>query len=32
MLKLLAAGGVTAAGGYALFEYPPWLNYSWRLK
>jgi hypothetical protein len=28
VLKLLAAGGVTAAGGYALFEYPPWLNYD----
>jgi hypothetical protein len=28
VLKLLAAGGVTAVGGYALFEYPPWLNYD----
>jgi hypothetical protein len=28
MLKLLAAAGVTAVGGYALFEYPPWLNYD----
>jgi hypothetical protein len=27
-LKLLAAAGVTAVGGYALFEYPPWLNYD----
>jgi len=23
---LLAACGVTAAGGYALYEYTPWLN------
>ncbi|MEP7187868.1 MAG: hypothetical protein ABI901_01600 [Roseiflexaceae bacterium] len=28
VLKLLAAAGVTAVGGYALFEYPPWLNYD----
>ena len=28
VLKLLTAAGVTAAGGYALFEYPPWLNYD----
>ena len=28
LLKLLAAAGVTAAGGYALFEYTPWLNYD----
>jgi hypothetical protein len=27
-LKLMAAAGVTAVGGYALFEYPPWLNYD----
>jgi hypothetical protein len=27
-LKLLAAAGVTAVGGYALFEYTPWLNYD----
>jgi hypothetical protein len=27
-LKLLAATGVTAAGGYALFEYAPWLDYD----
>jgi hypothetical protein len=27
-LKLLAAAGVTAVGGYALFEYAPWLNYD----
>lgn len=26
-LKLLAVAGVTAAGGYVLFEYAPWLNY-----
>lgn len=28
VLKLLAAAGVTAAGGYALFEYAPWLDYD----
>lgn len=28
LFKLLAAAGVTAAGGYALFEYPPWLDYD----
>ena len=28
MLKLLAAAGVTAVGGYALFEYAPWLDYE----
>ena len=27
-LGLLAAAGVTATGGYALFEYTPWLNYE----
>jgi hypothetical protein len=27
-LKLLAAGGLTAAGGYALYTYTPWLNYE----
>ena len=27
-LKLLALMGVTTAGGYALFEYAPWLNYD----
>src|SRR5574341_84423 len=27
-LKLLAAAGVTATGGYVLFEYAPWLNYD----
>ncbi len=27
-LKLLAIAGVTAAGGYALAEYAPWLNYD----
>jgi hypothetical protein len=27
-LKLLAAGGLTAAGGYALYTYTPWLNYA----
>ena len=27
-LKLLAVGGVVAAGGYVLFEDAPWLNYD----
>ena len=27
-MTLLAAAGVTVTGGYALFEYPPWLNYN----
>jgi hypothetical protein len=27
-LKLVAAAGVTAAGGYALYTYTPWLNYD----
>jgi len=27
-LKLLAAAGATAAGGYALYTYTPWLNYE----
>jgi hypothetical protein len=27
-LKLLAVAGITGAGGYALFEYAPWLNYD----
>lgn len=27
-LKLLAAGGATAAGGYLLYETAPWLNYD----
>ncbi|NWF81531.1 MAG: twin-arginine translocation signal domain-containing protein [Chloroflexi bacterium] len=27
-LKLLAAGGATAAGGYVLYETAPWLNYD----
>ena len=27
-IGLLAASGVTAAGGYALYEYAPWLNYT----
>ena len=37
-LKLFAAGGVTVAGGYALYEFAPWLNYEsqadqvWTLK
>jgi len=31
-LKLLAAGGVAAAGGYALFEYAPWLDYDQQAK
>jgi hypothetical protein len=37
-LKLFAAGGVTAVGGYALYEFAPWLNYEsqtdqvWTLK
>ncbi len=26
LLKLIAAAGVTAVGGYGLFEYTPWLN------
>ncbi len=28
VLKLLAAAGVTAIGGYALYEYAPWQNYD----
>jgi len=28
LFKLLAAGGVAAVGSYALFAYPPWLNYD----
>lgn len=27
-LELLALAGVTATGGYALFEYRPWLDYD----
>ncbi len=27
-LKLAAAGGITAVGGYILFEYAPWLDYD----
>lgn len=27
-LKLAAAGGVAAVGGYMLFEYAPWLDYD----
>lgn len=27
-LTLLAATGITAAGGYVLFEYTPWLDYD----
>jgi len=27
-LKLLAVAGVTATGGYILFEYAPWLDYD----
>ena len=27
-LNLLALAGVTATGGYALFEYRPWLDYD----
>jgi hypothetical protein len=27
-LMLMAAAGVTAAGGYVLYEYTPWLNYD----
>lgn len=27
-LRLLAAGGATAAGGYVLYETTPWLNYD----
>ena len=29
-LKLLAAAGITAAGGYILSEYTPWLNFDER--
>lgn len=32
MLGLLAAAGITAAGGYALYEYTPWLDYSARAE
>lgn len=32
LLKVLAVAGVTAVGGYALFEYAPWLNYDQRLN
>lgn len=28
LLKLLAVGGVTVAGGYALYEFAPWLDYE----
>jgi hypothetical protein len=28
VLKFLAAAGVTAIGGYALYEYAPWQNYD----
>jgi hypothetical protein len=28
LLKLFAAVGVTAAGGYILYEYTPWLDYD----
>jgi hypothetical protein len=28
VLQLLAASGVAAAGGYVLYEYAPWLDYS----
>jgi len=37
-LKLFAAGSVTAVGGYALYEFAPWLDYEtqaehvWTLK
>jgi hypothetical protein len=27
-LMLMAAAGLTAAGGYVLYEYTPWLNYN----
>lgn len=27
-VKILAAAGITSAGGYTLFEYAPWLNYA----
>ena len=30
VLSLLAVSGTAAAGGYALFEYMPWLNYNER--
>jgi hypothetical protein len=32
VLGLLAAAGITAAGGYALYEYTPWLDYSARAE
>jgi len=28
VIKFPAAAGVTAIGGYTLFEYAPWLNYD----
>ena len=28
LLKILSVGGVAAAGGYALYEYAPWLYYE----
>jgi hypothetical protein len=28
VIKILAAAGVTAIGGYALYEYAPWQNYD----
>lgn len=31
-LKLLAAGGVTAVGGYVLSEYTPWLDYEGQVE
>lgn len=31
-LNLLAAAGLTSAGGYVLFEYTPWLDYDQRVE
>lgn len=28
LVQLLSAGGIAAVGGYALFEYAPWLDYE----
>lgn len=31
-LKIIGAVGVTAAGGYVLSEYTPWLNYDGQME
>ena len=31
-LKIIGAAGVTAAGGYVLSEYTPWLNYDGQME